>query len=95
MYDTTIETDHIFALGNKRAPPGFLDLSFQFDTNGTVIVKARVSVVYFTAGENQTPPFAQTDNFFHGIMDGQGLDLAATAASWLLWRFVRVGCGRR
>ena len=84
MYDATIQSDHIFTRCDEIAPPRFLDLSFQFATDGTVIVKAGVAVVDFATGKDQSPSFAQTNNLVHGVIDGQWFDLGCL---WLLFLF--------
>jgi hypothetical protein len=64
--NATVETDNIFATSDKGLPPQVLDIALELDANGTVIEKASVAIVNFTARKNESPSFAQSHDIVHG-----------------------------
>ena len=65
MNDTRIETNHVFSLRHKVSPPGILDVLFEFRPQGSIIIKTCVSIINFRRRKNNTPPFAQGNDFVH------------------------------
>ena len=70
-----IDAHHVFSLRDKELPPCILDILFEFRTQWSVIEKARIAIVNFRRGKNETTSFAKAHNFVHVIFYGQGLDL--------------------
>jgi hypothetical protein len=64
--NATVEAHYIFPRRDKGLPPQVLYIALELDTDGTVIEKAGIAIVNFTAGKNESPSFAQSDDIVHG-----------------------------
>jgi hypothetical protein len=64
--NATVETHNIFAARDKGLPPQVFHVALELDTHGTVIEKAGIAIVNFTAGKNESASFAQSDDIVHG-----------------------------
>lgn len=70
--DGGIESFDIVALINHGAPPGFFDIAFEFDPDGSVIPGAAKSAVDLAALENDAAAFAERNDGIHGNGHGEG-----------------------
>ncbi len=56
---------NVIVAGDHVVPPGFFDIAFQFNAQGTVIPETVQAAVDFARLKNKTPPLAQRDEFIH------------------------------
>jgi hypothetical protein len=62
--DRTVETLHIISLIDIGAPPGVDQIIFQFNADGSVIIKALEAPVNFGTRINDTSAFTEGDKLF-------------------------------
>ena len=65
--DGGIDADDIFAFLGHPAPPGLLEVAFEFHAEGTVIPETVDAAVDLRGLENEPPPLTERDDLFHAL----------------------------
>jgi hypothetical protein len=63
--DGTIHTENVVTFLDVFAPPVFLDVSFEFYAQGTVIPTTIKTAIQFCGLIDETSSFAEAHDFFH------------------------------
>src|SRR5687768_2725798 len=66
--DRGIDADDIFAFLRHSAPPGLLEVAFEFDAERAVIPKTIDAAVDFRGLENEPASLAERDDLFHALV---------------------------
>jgi hypothetical protein len=84
--DGGVKTFDIVAGLDHFTPPESLDSSFHAATVGTVIPETIEPAVNFGTGENESAPFAQTDNLVHQFLT---LEIVGHDKNSLIFSYVK------
>ncbi len=72
----------VVVTGDHVAPPGFLDVPLQLDAERAVVPEAVEAAVDFAGLKEESPAFAEGDEFFHFHDSGSGFKFQVSSLTF-------------